>query len=359
MAKFDIPGNYDKVSATDFNNAWNHLSNHIEYTKNSNEIFIYSNYPEYLEESHLGDGTKPKYINRVNVSGKTKMMIYSTHHLEKLSGTYYLAIRVYNPSTSKTVRFTKQHEGFYNSNSWNNPGYAWEYFFPNKSESLTLAPGTSNWLTVKTLSKTGNGDGSFFDYFGEFTVNNPFHIAIYVCKDKNAIPDSTSAIDWNSSNVTYSGYANNYLLSGSKTLDMADALVSYKNSFFFGISNPYEGLGGTTEKIPFYATQNGNKVSNNIGNYGLQYKLKFTFKNTSNKDIRGKCYLISNPNSHFAGLASINGTSKFLGASGSNNRWNFHTTDKITKSNGSVTIDFTYCHLALGARGAILQFEAV
>lgn len=37
----------------------------------------------------------------------------------------------------------------------------------------------------------------------------------------------------------------------------------------------------------------------------------------------------------------------------------FHTTDTITKSNGSVTINFTYCHFALGSRGAILQFEAV
>ncbi len=359
MAKFDITGNYDKVSDAYIYDANNRISKNITYTENSNEIFIYSNYPEYLEDSHIGDKGTAKYINRVDVKNKTKMLIYLTHHLEKLKGTYYLAIRVYNPSTSSTVKFTKLHEGFSNSTSWNNPGYAWEDFFSNRSDSLTLSPRSSGWLAVKTITKTGNSGGAFLDYFGEFTVNNPFSIAIYICKNKNNIPDSTSAINWTPSDFTYSGYANNYSLIGNKTLDMADALVSYRNSFFFGISNPYGGLGETIEKVPFYATQSGEKVTNNIGNYGLQYKLSFKFKNTSNKAVKVKCYLISNTASHFAGLASVNGTSKFLDSSGSSNRWNFHTTETITKSSGIVTIDFTYCHLALGSRGAILQFEAV
>lgn len=356
MAKFDIPGIYDTVSTAYFNDAWDHISPHISYTKGSKEIFIYTNYPEYLDENHIGDSGTAKYINRVDVSGKTKLMIYLTHHLQNLSGTHYLAIRVYNPSTSNTVKFTKLHEGFNNSTSWNNPGLAWEDFFPGKSDSLTLAPGTSDWLAVKTISQLNN---AFLDYFGEFTVNNPFSIAIYICKNKNNIPDSTSAIGWNAStNPTFSGYSDFYSLSGNETIDMADALVSYRNSFFFGISNPYQGLGGSTEKMTVYTPQGGSPTDANLANYGIKYNLKFTFKNTSNKNVKVKCYLISNPLSHFAGLASINGTSRFLNST-DGNRWNFHTTETIASSGNPVTIDFTYCHLGLGNRGAILQFEAV
>ena len=148
------------------------------------------------------------------------------------------------------------------------------------------------------------------------------------------------------------------LYTGNETIDMADALVSYRNSFFFGISNPYQGLGGSTEKMTVYTPQGGSPTDANLANYGIKYNLKFTFKNTSNKNVKVKCYLISNPSSHFAGLASINGTSRFLN-SAEGNCWNFHTTETIASSGNPVTIDFTYCHLGLGNRGAILQFEAV
>ena len=360
MAKFDIPGNYDKVSNAYFNDAWDHLSTHITYSKNNNEIFVYSNYPEYLENSHRGDASTPHYINKVDVSGKTKMLIYATHHLEYLSGSYYFAIRVFNPSSTKSVQFTKAREGFSNSNSWFNPGYAWEDF-NNKYDSLTLGPNETNWLVTKAVPTTGNSSGSFLDYFGEFEVNNPFTIAIYICKNINNVPGITYELDWDNHN-TYSGFANNYSLNCTKTLDMADALVSYEKSFFFGISNPYEGLGGNSEKVTFYPNQSAyGAVNENIGNYGLQYNFRFTFKNTSNKPVKVKCYIISNTRSHFAGIASLNRASKFLSSENSSdpNRWNFHTTNTIAPSGNSVTIDFTYCHLALGSRGAILQFEAV
>lgn len=162
--------------------------------------------------------------------------------------------------------------------------------------------------------------------------------------------------------MTYSGSSNCYSLTGSKTLDMADALESYGYSFFFGISNPQEGLGGSTEKVPISLTQGGTvTTANNVGNYGLQYKLTFNFENTSTTPIKVKAYIISNPISHFAGISSQNGCSKFLNTenSESNNRWNFYTSPIITKTSGTITIDFKYCHLALGSRGAILQFEAV
>ena len=140
MAKFNIPGNYDRVTTAYFNDAWDHLSTAINYTKGSNEIFIYSNFPEYLENTHLGDANtvlgsnyKPCYINKVTVNNKQKVLIYLTHHLERLNGSYTLGIRVYNPASSGSITFTKKHEGYSNSNSWSNPGYAWEDFFANKN----------------------------------------------------------------------------------------------------------------------------------------------------------------------------------------------------------------------------------
>ena len=362
MAKFDIPGNYDRVTTAYFNDARNHLSTAINYTKGSNEIFIYSNFPEYLEDSHLGDANRPCYINRVTVNNKQKVLIYLTHHLEKLKGNYTLGIRVYNPASSGSITFTKKHEGYSNTNSWSNPGYAWEDFFATKSGTTTVYAGESKWLATKSINYTGNSGGSFLDYFGEFTVTGSFVIAVYVCKNINNISDTTYPISWTSSNVTYSGSSDCYSLTGSKTLDMADALVSYRNSFFFGISNPQDGLGGSTEKVPITLTQGGTvTTANNVGNYGLQYKLTFNFKNTSSTPVQVKAYIISNPASHFAGISSSNGCSKFLSSeqSTSSNRWNFYTSPTIKSSSTPITIDFTYCHLALGSRGAILQFEAV
>lgn len=361
MAKFNIPGNYDRVTAQYFNDAWKYLSTAIDYTQGSNEVFIYSNFPEYLEDTHLGDADYPCYINRVAVDNKENVLIYLTHHLEKLSGSYTLGIRVYNPASSGSITFTKKHEGYSNTNSWSNPGLAWEAFFADQSGTTTVSAGESKWLAQKSISLTGNAGGSFFDYFGEFTVTGSFVIAVYVCKNINKVPDLTYSISWNN-NATYSGYSDCYSLTGSKTLDMADALVSFRNSFYFGISNPEEGLGSANEKVPIHLTQGGTATTaDNVGNYGLQYKLTFNFKNTSSTPVQVKAYLISNPVSHFAGISSANGCSKFLNTENesSNNRWNFYTSPTITSSSGTTTIDFTYCHLGLGSRGAILQFEAV
>ena len=367
MAKFDIPGNYDNVTSAFFNDAAAHFSDPIDFRKGSNEIFIYTNYPEYLNESHLGDGDTPRYINKVEVTGKQKVLIYLTHHLEDLEERdYTLGIRVYNP-TSRTITFTRQHEGYSNTNSWDNPGYAWEDFFATKKATIPVPSNDSVWLTTKSITQTHNMSGSFLDYFGEYTVDGSFLIAVYVCKNINNIPDLTHVIDWPGA-PTYSGYSDCYSLTGSKTLDMADALVSYRNSFFFGISNPMRSFPyNPSENVPVHLVQGGtlnvDNPDDNVGNYGLKYNLKFTFKNTSSTPVKVKAYLIGNNSSHFAGLASLDGCSKFLKTEyaqpGDSNRWNFYTSDTITNSSGSVTIDFSYCHLALGSRGAILQFEAV
>ena len=369
MSTIDIPGNYDRVTATYIGNASNHFTSAPSYTKGSNEILIYSNYPEYLTDSHLGDASYPVYINRVTVTNKNKMLIFISHHLEQLSSNsnYYLAIRVYNPNTSGTIVFTKQHEGYSNTNNWNNPGYAWEDFFTAKSGTVSVPYGQSKWLVTKPITNKGNSSGSFLDYFGEFTMNttSQFVIAVYVCKNVANIPGTTYEIPWSTSNVTYSGHSTAYSLTGSKTLDMADALVSYNNSFYYGISNPQEGWGSSTEKVSIITTQGPTvTTANNVGNYGLQYKLTFNFKNTSSTPVKIKAYLISNAESHFAGLSSQNGCSKHLhtNVSASSNRWNFYTSPNKISNTGStipITIDLTYCHLALGSRGAFLQFEAV
>ncbi len=367
MAKFDIPGVYDKVPNQYFLDAWDQMAGKnpqdlINYTKNNNEIFIFTNDPEYLTNSHLGDASPARYINRVEVSGKNKMMLYLTHHLERLSGNYTLGIRVYNPSASDSITFIKKHEGYSNSDSWNNPGYAWEDFFTNKGGTTSVNPRESKWLVTKSITATGNSNGSFLDYFGEFEIPNSssFVIAIYVCKNIANIPDETFVIPW--SGVTHSGYSNCYTLTANKTIDINGAFNDPGHSYFYGISNPEEGLGSQSENIPITLAQ-GQTVNTGLGYYGLPHIMKFNFKNTGTRQLKVKAYLISNSSSHFAGISSLNGCSKFLANhENSDNvpsRWNFYESPVITNSSGTVTIDFTYCHLGLGNRGAILQFEAV
>lgn len=365
MAKFDIPGNYDRVSTAFISDVSKHFSSPISYSKGTNEIFVYSNYPEYLNSNHLGDGNNPVYISKVTANNKSKLMIYVTHHLDNLTnGPYKLAIRVYNPGQSR-ISFTKLHEGYSNtasSNDWRNPGFAYEDFFANRSGTTYVNGNSSAWLVEKSINKYGTNQGySFLDYFGEFSVTGSFVIAIYICKNTANISSNAGEISWNTSQVTYSGYSNSYSLTGRQAINIADALVSYESSFFYGISNPYQNWGGSTEKVTMYATQNSIPVTNNIGNYGYQYKLSFTFSNTSGRPVQIKSYLISNNQSHFAGLSSMNGCSKFLSSaeSSSSNRWNFHTVNRMESGASPITIDFNYCHLALGSRGAILQFKAI
>ena len=364
MAKFNIPGNYDRVSNAFISDVSEHFSNPINYSKETNEIFVYSNYPEYLNSNHLGDGNNPVYISKVTANNKSKLLIYVTHHLENLTdGPYKLAIRVYNPGQTG-ISFTKLHEGYSNtasSTDWRNPGFAYEDFFVSRSGTTYVDVNSSAWLVEKDINKYGTNQGnSFLDYFGEFSVTGSFVIAIYICKNKSNISSNAGEIVWNTSQNTYSGYSNSYSLIGSESIDMADALVSYEHSFFYGISNPYQNWGGNSEKVTMYATQNHIPVVNNIGNYGYQYKLSITFSNTSGHPIQIKSYLISNNQSHFAGLSSLNGCSKFLSCleDNSSNRWNFHTVNRMENNASPITIDFDYCHLALGSRGAILQFKA-
>ena len=85
MAKFNIPGNYDMVSTAFISDVSARFSNPITYTKGNNEIFIYSNHPEYPTSAHLGDGSTPVYINKVTANNKSKVLIYVTHHLDNLT----------------------------------------------------------------------------------------------------------------------------------------------------------------------------------------------------------------------------------------------------------------------------------
>lgn len=367
MAKFNIPGNYDMVSTAFISDVSARFSTPITYTKGNNEIFIYSNHPEYPTSAHLGDGSTPVYINKVTANNKSKVLIYVTHHLDNLTeGPYKLAIRVYNPSSSSPITFTRLHEGYSNtasSNDWKNPGYAYESFFANSAGTIPVGKQSSEWLVVKDINNYGKGNGfSFLDYFGEFSVTGSFVIAIYICKNINNISSNAGEVEWKTSYSTYSGYSDCYSLTGSYDFDAANALVSYENSFFYGISNPYQNWGSPSEKITMYATQNKIPVTNNIGNYGYQYKISATLRNTSTKPVQIKLYLISNNQSHFAGLSSLNGCSRFLTCQSddprSSNRWNFYTVNRMESKAAPITIDFTYCHLALGSRGAILQFEA-
>lgn len=366
MAKFDIPGNYDRVSTAFISDVSSRFSGPISYTPGSNELFVYSNYPEYINNNHLGDGNNPVYLAKVTADNKSKLLIYVTHHLDNLTGgPFKLAIRVYNPNED-SITFTKVHEGYNNkasSDEWNNPGLAWEDFFVNRSGSVPVAGNTSEWLVVKDITKYGTSQGySFLDYFGEFTVTGDFVIAVYICKNINSISSNASDISWNTSQSTYSGYSNCYSLTSERVnINMADALVSYEHSFFYGISNPYQGWGSSDERITMYATDDKIPVTYNIGNYGYQYKMSFRFRNTSGKPVQIKAYLISNNVSHFAGLSSLNGCSKFLSnqSEASSNRWNFFTHNRLESGSGYVDIEFTYSHLALGSRGAILQFKAI
>ena len=210
------------------------------------------------------------------------------------------------------------------------------------------------------------------EYLMKFTTTGDVYVAVYFCTSISKIPADGGTYIPRNGEESYSGTARKFYISTSKTLYAADAMASYYNSYFFGLT-PYNGkVTNTNEHNPITLVQGGtasetalNKSDRNLGNWGLQYAMNFTLKNNYSKPVKFKGYIISNPISHCAGIRSGNSVDGvFLEPNESNenpdnNRWQFFESTTLPANTGSVTIDFQYMHLSKGNAPCLMQFEVV
>lgn len=270
-------------------------------------------------------------------------------------------VRVYNPN-SYNVTITKVNSGFNCTTNWYPQVGTYEEFFNTVSVSNTIQPYQSVWIEEESVLANGR-----FEALMKYTLTGKLVMAVYLTKNKNNIGDNPSYPPV--SLTEYSGTAPAFYISTSNTLNATGLLASYYNSAFYGISNKTFS-GNATESNPITLLQGGTASEdsgtyNNIGNYGLQYAFTTTLKNDkSSGNVKFKGYVISNPDSHCAGIMS-GGIAKamFLGTNGAGtgagyNRWNFCETGTIAPGR-QITLDYQYMHLGRGCTPGIIQWEVV
>lgn len=144
----------------------------------------------------------------------------------------------------------------------------------------------------------------------------------------------------------YSGLADAFYISTNNTIKASDLFVSYYNSIFYGLTQKNFSK-NPTEHNPIrlvqgkLASEDNSKPFNNLGNWGLQYAFSTTLINNTQNSVKFKGYIISNPDSHCAGIQSgsiVKGA--FLGYNGTvendHIRLNFCETGVIGRQNSII-----------------------
>ena len=372
MSTFTVKKNIDRATQFAGDNFGKAMQNKtkLSFTTYNDQTLVYCNQPEAVLAKHFvgsSAATTNYYVNRSSVK-KGDCMVYASYDLLGCPNGYF-AIRIYNPnSTSVTVK--KVNEGFSHSGSWDLAINAWKQFSNGVSESAkSIAAKSSIWITTKSVTPSSN---RLLEYLMKFTTTGDVYVAVYFCTSISKIPADGGTYIPRNGEESYSGTARKFYISTSKTLYAADAMASYYNSYFFGLT-PYNGkVTNTNEHNPITLVQGGtasetalNKSDRNLGNWGLQYAMNFTLKNNYSKPVKFKGYIISNPISHCAGIRSGNSVDGvFLEPNESNenpdnNRWQFFESTTLPANTGSVTIDFQYMHLSKGNAPCLMQFEVV
>ncbi len=330
----------------------------LNYSRYSDQTLIYCNHPESVGSSYLGDNGY--CINKVTVSTASALLYASCNSL--VSTPTNFAVRVYNPNNT-VVRVTKKNSGFYSSNDWHPQTTAYEHYFYPVTIMHDINPGQSKWIESFDVASFAR-----FEAIINYALTGSLVFAVYLCQSLSSVGTSPQLVPV--SQNEYSGYAAASYISTQNTLRSSDLFVSYYNSAFYGITKK-NFSGNASEHNPITLAQGGiiasedSSTYNNIGNYGLQYAFSTTLKNTeTTRSVRFRGYVISNPNSHCAGISS-GGVAKayFLGPygegiSGNHIRWMFCETDILTPGQ-SITLDYQYMHLGRGNAPGIIQWEAV
>lgn len=367
MAVFSILKNFDNPSwAVGTNNFLSIVKSPLTYTRYGNQTMVYCNFPETIGPGHLGDtqadGTPGYCINKATITTSEALLYVSCN--SSCNSPKKLAVRVYNPNSS-TVTITKVNSGFNCTDTWYPQTGAYERFFTDIHMDHQISAGESVWIEEESVMANGR-----FEALMKYTISGgSIVMAVYLCTNTVSVSGSPKIVAQTSPNL-YSGTASAFYISCNHSVSSATLFSSgNRNSVFYGIAQK-KFSGNETESNPITLLQGGiasedSDTYNNIGNYGLQYAFNTTLRNTqSTGRVKFKGYIISNPDSHCAGITS-GGLAKafFLGTNGDGPgkgyvRWNFCETAYIS-AGSSITLNYQYMHLGRGNAPGIIQWEAI
>lgn len=295
-------------------NAYNSVYPTVKYVKTNSRKMLYCNNPKQLITSDLADKNYgKKSIYRDNVYAGTYRAFYE--HLNKTSKSLGYAIRIYNSNT-KAITVTVYGRGFEASI---NGGKAFSDMFTNYSDAdtvYTVQPGKVLYIQNNCAIK----NGAFFSGVVDFDIRDKALINFFAYENMSNI----------NSSLTYEGYIQRVESDGTHEARMYKGLSLYSmvkaSNINFVINDNTKGIlpvnissydlqsGSYTNKrfvtngwntniapgnnanaihsdmLTFYTPgfgtidpnlpYDGEKRFSNIANWGVQYVLEGTIKNT-------------------------------------------------------------------------------
>lgn len=335
--------------------------NRLNYAHYNGQTLVYCNHPEGMTPTFLKDNGY--VMNKATITTKEFLVYVSS--TSTCDYKLQLVVKATNKGSSP-ITITETNSGFNSNNSWNVAIPVYEKFFGSPQRDIPLKSGESKLITLGTVEVRSN-----FEALNKFSISAPgnvYNVYIEVFAYKSNTNTSSNVVALNPKIEEYSGIADSFYISTNNTIKASDLFVSYYNSIFYGITQKNFSK-NPTEHNPItlvqgkLASEDNPKPFNNLGNWGLQYAFSTTLINDTQNSVKFKGYIISNSNSHCAGIQS-GGIAKgfFLGPNGTvdngNRRWNFCETGVVSKQN-SITLDYQYMHLSKGNAPCIMQWEAV
>ena len=360
MSSIEILKNFYDYGTSGISNIDNLSTTPLTFTKWSKEKLIYCNHPEQVKAEHYGE--KGKFLNRVVVEANKKVLLYASYELTKkpLIGTNKLAVRVFNPnSTVATVEITKM--GYNCTDNYDVACDVWKDYAVNRSKRIKVNSKQSEWIIIEDAPQ------KFVELLSLFETDSQIVVAVYVCENVNKIPAETTFIK-KTENV-YSGWSENYSLHAQDSLFASKLLKKDKCSIFYRLGVPCHNNKNVNESIPINMVQGGiasfgTATYNNLGNWGIIYHFAMTIRNDTQKTVKFRAYVISNNDSHCAGIQSgYNADAYHLGINGSKiarNKMIWHFYESRALEPGEFLMpEFNYSILSKGSSACAIQFEVV
>ena len=297
----------------------------INYSLNTNNKWIYCNYPEQLKTDALAD--KSGYcLNRVEDVKDDGQIFYSYNAME-LKNNFRFGVTVYNPNHS-TVTLTRTnygHSDSKNDGGWDAiPKVSWERFFKSTSKEFTIPAGKAIWICEEEIPAVCIFSGNL-----RFTTSAPVTISIFAFESKWDIPDDTKIYPYrfqddagNTVGKQYSGYGNGYFLTASEiTIKLSDIL--HNDGIYFATNNQQNRMftvnNGKTpdEIIPIYIAGTNYEVNvrndkngyfQNIANWCAQYFIPIKLINDIGGTHKVKCSIVSTSNPKKFPIVNCGGT---------------------------------------------------
>lgn len=283
----------------------------VNYSLNTENKWIYCNYPEGLTTEHFGhafaDSDSGSFcLNQQTVNG-TGQIFYSYNAMDLLAldktEKCYFGISVYNPSSS-AITFTRKNYGHSNSkdDGWDGiPFKSWERFFQSSSKQFTIPSNKAVWICDEVIPScifTGNL---------RYTTSGSAIITAFIYKTKSKIPDATSIYpyDKTQNHKQYSGYGNGYFFTASEiTIKLSDIVKN--NGVYFETNNgankmcTINGSSTTNELIPIHiagtsdiAQYGAKSPLHNIANWCAQYFFPIKLINDLGGTRQVRCWIES------------------------------------------------------------------